>query len=138
MECDVSAENLERLRRLLVEGFGRGDLSVIDELVAEDLVEHQADVPHQGRDGLKNMVRSLRQAFPDLGYTVVQTVSDGDKAWGHFRSAGTHKGPFMGHLPTEKRIEIGVIDIARFEKHWGVPDRLKLLSQLGIFPKKAS
>ncbi len=134
---------MERLRRLLVEGFGHGDLSVVDDLVAENFVEHQADVPHQDREGFKNPIRSLREAFPDLEYVVVQTVSDRDKALEHFRSAGTHKSTFMGHPTTGKRIEIDVIDIARFEndpmvEHWGVPDRLKVLSQLGIFPKKGT
>ena len=32
-------ENLQRLERLLLEGFGEGDMSVLDEVVAEDLME---------------------------------------------------------------------------------------------------
>ncbi len=130
-------ENLHRLERLLLEGFGGGDLSVVDEVVAEELVEHQQGLP-QGREGLKSVIRSLRRAFPDLSYEVVQMVADEDKVWGHFRSRGTHEGPFMGQSPTGKPIGIDVIDIARFEggkmvEHWGVPDRLGLLIQLGLF-----
>jgi hypothetical protein len=44
----VSEENLQRLERLLLEGFGRGDMLVLDETVAEDLIEHQQGLP-QGR-----------------------------------------------------------------------------------------
>lgn len=133
----MSAENVARLRRILLEGFGGGDLAVVDELVSEDFVDHQADTPRQGREGLKQMIRSLRLAFPDLQYTVVQMADDGDKSWGHFRATGTHNGTFMGRPATGKRIEIDVIDIARFEngimvEHWGLPDRLKVLSQLGL------
>jgi predicted ester cyclase len=56
---------------------------------------------------------------------------------GHFRGRGTNTGPFTGQAPTGKKIEIDVIDIARFEdgmmvEHWGVPDRFALLLQLGL------
>jgi predicted SnoaL-like aldol condensation-catalyzing enzyme len=62
----------------LLEGFGQGDMSVLDEVVAEDFIEHQQGLP-QGREGLKDVIRDLRRAFPDLSYTVVQMVEDGDK-----------------------------------------------------------
>ncbi len=134
----MSDKNVERLERLLLEGFGQGDMSVLDEVVAEDLIEHQQGMP-QGREGLKNVIRTLRQSFPDLSYEVVQMVADEDKVWGHFRSQGTNEGPFMGQPPTGKAMQINVIDIARFEdgkivEHWGVPDQLGLLLQLGLFP----
>jgi hypothetical protein len=35
----MSEENLERLERLLLEGFGEGDMSVLDEMVTEDFME---------------------------------------------------------------------------------------------------
>jgi predicted ester cyclase len=77
----VSKENLRRLERLLLEGFGRGDMSVLDEVVAEDLIEHQRGMP-QGREGLRSVIRTLRRAFPDLRYEVVQMAADGEKVWG--------------------------------------------------------
>jgi predicted ester cyclase len=134
----VSAENTDRLKRLLLEGFGQGDMSVLDEVVAENFIEHQQGLP-QGREGLKEVIRDLRRAFPDLSYTVVQMVADGDKMWGHFRARGTNEGPFMGQDPTGKVMGIDAIDISRFEdgkmvEHWGVPDRLGTLLQLGFFP----
>ena len=67
----------------------------------------------QSREGLKNVIRTLRHSFPDLSYTVVQMVADEDKVWGHFRSRGTNEGSFMGQPPTGKTMEIDVIDIAR-------------------------
>jgi hypothetical protein len=32
---------MDRLKWLLLEGFGQGDMSVLDEVVAEDFIEHQ-------------------------------------------------------------------------------------------------
>ena len=82
--------------------------------MAEDFVEHQQGLP-QGREGLKDVIRDLRRAFPDLSYEVVQMVADGEKVWGHFRARGTNEGPFMGNSPTGKTMQIDVIDIARYE-----------------------
>jgi predicted ester cyclase len=66
-------------------------------------------------------------------------VEDGDKVWGHLRARDTNEGPFMGQDPTGTVMEIDVIDISRFQdgrmvEHWGVPDRLGALFQLGFFP----
>lgn len=131
--------NVEQLERLLLEGFGEGYISVLDELVAEEVVEHQ--LGHRpGRDGLRDTILALREAFPDLSYAVIQTVEDEDKVWGHFRARGTNEGPFMGQPPTGGKMEVDVIDIARFKngkvvEHWGVPDRLGILFQLGLLPE---
>jgi predicted ester cyclase len=108
----MSAADPDRLKRLLLEGFGTGDFTVVDEVVAQDLVEHQRGLP-QGREGLKSVIRSLREAFPDLCYTAVQMVADGDKVWGHFQGRGTNTGSFMGHPPTGKPMTLDVIDIGR-------------------------
>ncbi len=44
----MSAENTDRLKRLLIEGFGRGGMSVLDEVVTENFIQHQQGLP-QGR-----------------------------------------------------------------------------------------
>ena len=50
-----------------------------------------------------------------------------------------HDGPFMGHAPTGRPMEIDVFDLLRVEdgrivEHWGVPDRFHLMVQLGMIP----
>ena len=50
---------------------------------------------------------------------------------------GTNDGPFMGHPPTGRRMRTDVFDALRVEgdrivEHWGVPDRLGTLFQLGL------
>jgi predicted ester cyclase len=46
----------------------------------------------------------------------------------------------MGFPPTGKSFETDVMDVARFEdgkivEHWGVPDQLGLLIQLGLMQR---
>ena len=50
---------------------------------------------------------------------------------------GTNDGSFMGHPPTGRPMRTDVFDALRFEggrvvEHWGTPDRLGTLFQLGL------
>ena len=50
---------------------------------------------------------------------------------------GTHRGAFRGVAPTGAAVEIGVVDVVRVEggrlaEHWGGPDLLDALRQLGV------
>jgi len=133
-------QNIAAFRRIIEEGFGRGNLQVVDELFDAQMVEHQAGMQPPNREGVKAAIRSLRRSFPDLHYTFEHIVTDGDMVWGHIKGHGTQLGPFGPLPPTGKTIEIDVIDIGRFEngklvEHWGVPDRLSLLEQLGMVPQ---
>jgi predicted ester cyclase len=128
--------NMKRFRRLILVGFGQGDLAVVDELFAPDFVEHQEGVRPPNAEGVKGIIAYLRQALPDLNYTIEDIAASDDRVWGRLRSRGTHRGPFMGIPPTGNEIAITVIDICRFVngkivEHWGVPDQLSLLRQIG-------
>ncbi len=134
--------NEQIFRRIIEEGFNRGDLNAFEELVAADCREHQAhapDMPATGPAAPKAVAESLRRAFPDLTLTIEDMTAAGDKVWARIRSTGTHEGPFLGNAATHRPIAIDVIDIARFRDgqmvdHWGVADRLGVLLQLGLRP----
>jgi predicted ester cyclase len=136
----VSGEqNIAALRRLIEEGFGHGDLQVVDQVVDAALVEHQPGIEPPTVDGVKRAIRFLHTAFPDMQVDVKHEMAAGDMAWCHFTARGTHLGPFGRIPPTGKSYEIDVIDIARFEagrivEHWGVPDRFSQWEQLGLLP----
>lgn len=54
-------------------------------------------------------------------------------------ACGTHCGLFLGS-PTGRPIVITVMDVCQLERgkiveHWGVPNRLALLAQLGLLPQ---
>lgn len=88
----MSTENMDRLKRLLLEGFGQGDMSVLDEVVAENFIEHQQGLP-QGREGLKNVIRDLRRAFPDLSYTSSRWLRTGIRCGATSVPAARTKAP---------------------------------------------
>jgi predicted ester cyclase len=127
------------LRRLIDEGFTGGRLEVADELIDPNIVEHQDFGPDHapGADGVKAVIGSLRRAFPDFRLEIEDMTVDGDVAWSRNVATGTNEGSFMGHPPTGRPMRIDVIDVVRVRdgkitEHWGVPDRLGVMRQLGL------
>jgi predicted ester cyclase len=126
------------VRRLLDEGFTRGRLWVVDELVADDMQEHQPRGPGHppGPGGVKAVIGSLRLAFSDFQLSVQDLAVAGDVVWTRNLATGTHDGPFGSRAPTGRRIAITVSDVMRVKsgqivEHWGLPDHLTLMGQLG-------
>ena len=74
------AENKTIARRFNDEVWDKGDQSALDELFAEDAVDHGA-IPGQpqGREGHKYQVNLFRSAFPDLHVTAEDIFSEGDR-----------------------------------------------------------
>jgi predicted ester cyclase len=126
------------LRRLINEGFSEGRLEVADELVSDDCVEHQNYGPGHA-PGARSVIGSLRAAFPDFRLVVQDLAVHGDVVWARNVASGTNHGSFMGHQPTGRSMRVDVIDVVRVRdgrivEHWGVPDRLSALMQLGLAP----
>jgi predicted ester cyclase len=131
-------ENTEVFRRVIEEGFGRGNLDALDDCLPATFAEHQYGLPPT-LAGFKQVIASLRRGIPDLKHTIDEMIVSDDKVWVRMTARGTHLGPFMGFAPTGKSFEIAVLDVCRFEngkvvEHWGVPDRFALLHQLGLLP----
>ena len=133
-------ENEGVFRRLIDEGFNKGNLFALDELFAPNFMEHQDGIVPPNVEGVKGAIVSLRTPFPDLNLTIEEIVASGDKTWARITGRGTHRAPFMGGSPTGKSFAITVIDICQFEngkivEHWGVADRASLMEQLGLLPR---
>lgn len=127
------------VRRLIEEGFNEGNLDVADELISPNSVEHQNFGPNHasGAEGVKAVIASLRRAFPDFHLAIDDLAVDGDTVWLRMTGTGTNDGSFMGHSPTGRTMRTDVFDALRVEndrivEHWGVPDRLGTLFQLGL------
>ena len=129
-------------RRLIEEGFNGGDLRVADSVTSPDLAEHQDFGPDHapGAEGVRAVISSLRRAFSDFHLQIEDTAVSGDTVWARLTATGTHDGAFMGHPPTGLQMRATVFDVVRvvdgrMVEHWGVPDRLSVLHQLGIVPR---
>ena len=135
----MASDTESTVRRLIEEGFNGGHLAIADELTAPDFVEHQEFGPDHapGAEGVRAVIASLKRAFSDFHLAIDDLVVDGETAWLRMTGTGTNDGSFMGHPPTGRRMRADVIDIIRVKdgrmvEHWGVPDRLGVLFQLGL------
>jgi predicted ester cyclase len=130
--------NVAAFRRVMDEGFSRGDLDAVDEVVCAEYREHERGPGwNLGRTGLKRIIELLRVAFPDLKATVVDVVGSGEKMCFRVQYEGTNEGPMLGYPATGRKVTWESMDIVRFDEdgtlleHWGLLDRLGVLEQLG-------
>ena len=138
------SDALTVMRRMFDEGFATGGTAVVDELCAADLVEHQFGMDGVGADAIqhvKDAIRDVHAATPDISFTIEDSVEHGDTIWVRVRARGTATGPFFGP-PSGRPVDITVVDIARIVdgrivEHWGVSDRFALLAQTGILNRLA-
>jgi len=124
--------------KLIEEGFNKGKLPAVDEVVSPDAKEHQRG-NHDGSEGTKEVIRTLRSWFPDFSMHAEDILVSGDKVWARFRATGTNLGSIMKMPPTGRKMDIAVIDVVRIKdgkivEHWGVPDQLGMMLQTGLFP----
>ncbi len=132
---------LAAFRRLIEDGFNTGDLDAIDEVVSPDMIEHQfakpgVPAPKVGPRGVKAIVMELRRGSDDLHLEIEDIALQGDTVWARIRATGTDTGGQLGLPPSNRPIDITVIDVVRYVdglavEHWGVPDRFAVLQQTG-------
>ncbi len=134
----MSDVNKAATRRFIDEAFGKGNLAVVDELVADDYVDHNPP-PNLPADkaGLKQVVTMFRSAFPDLTVTVQDIVAEGDKVAVRVVTRGTHQGELMGVAATSRTVTVDEQHFVRISnrklvEHWGVEDNLWMMQQLGV------
>ena len=82
-------------------------------------------------------VERFHAAFPDLKFTVDETVSEKDRLVVSWTITGTHKGVFMGIAATNKKVTASGITIHQIEdgkilETTAVWDALGLIHQLGV------
>jgi steroid delta-isomerase-like uncharacterized protein len=131
----MSEQNKARIRRVIEEVYNRGDLAVVDEVAASDLVIHGSQEIH-GREAAKQHVAALRAGFPDLHFTVEDQIAEGDIVVTRWTARGTHNGKFQSVPATGKEVRLVGTDIDRIVggkvvECWAHVDELGLMRQLG-------
>ncbi|HYK05857.1 MAG TPA: ester cyclase [Thermoanaerobaculia bacterium] len=125
------------VRKLVEEAQEGGNLAVVEELVADDFIDHS---PLPGlpptRDGVVMLFAGMKQAFPDLRVIIEEQIADGEKVATRKTFVGTHRAPFLGIDATGNAVRFEVIDIltvrdGKIREHRVVADQLALLRQLG-------
>ena len=133
-------ENMTTNRRFYEEVINQQHLAVVDEVAGEEYVSHSfpPGLP-PGREGLKAFISAFHAAFPDGQLSIDQMIAEGDTVATRLTFRGTHTGDFLGIPATGKQVVVPALDMARYAhgklvEHWGGPDQMSLMQQLGVIP----
>lgn len=137
MATTSTTENAAIARRIPEEVATEGNVDLIDEICADDVVDHSPLGEPRGREAMKEQLRGILEVFSDFSATVEDTVTEGDTVAMRVTLRGTHDGEFMGVAATGKRFEIDNMVFTRIEdgkiaERWVLPDMLGLFTQLGV------
>jgi predicted ester cyclase len=121
-------------RRLIDEAFNDGRLSVLDELLTKDFVDHSACRKVGGVAELRERIALLRLAMPDLHICVNQMAAADNMTWAAVSVRGTTRGG-PGLPPADQCLGFSRIDTCRYvngriAEYW--TETADLLEQLGI------
>jgi predicted ester cyclase len=133
----MSSDAVNQARRFWEEGFNGRDLSVLDELIGDDYVNHAA-LPGTppGAAGQAAVMERLWAAFPDGRFDIAHVAVDGDVVICIGTMSGTHEGELLGVPPSGRRVEWRMCHIMRFGpdgraiEHSAIRDDLGLMRQM--------
>ena len=135
----VAQRNKDLVKRAVKQIWNDGNYDDLEEFITRDFTIHFATPGEQirGLEGVKQFYTELRQAFPDIHFTIDSQIAEADKVVTQWTARGTHKGVFRGIQPTGRKFSMTSIDIDRFVdgkvvECWPSMDELGLLRQLGV------
>ena len=131
------------IKRFYNEVLTGGNLSLIDEMVTDDVVDHEEGFPGQppGKEGREVLCERHQGRVPGpRGEDVRAGARRREPEVVHTVLTGTHQGDFAGVPATGKSVEFSGIDIIRVQdgkvaEHWGSTDTMSLMQQIGAVPK---
>ncbi len=137
----MTTEDNKTLVRRFYEEIDKGNLAAMDEIVADNYIDHNPPpFPGlaSGRDGLKQSFEIFRKATPGYHH-IEEQIAEGDKVVTRMTSYGKHEGDLPGAPRTGNDLKMTSITIHRIAggklvEKWSEKDVLGFLIQIGIIP----
>jgi len=133
-----------RIERQAVETLYRAFSDKNPDLVDEVLAPIWDDIPlapgqRSGPEGIKPIIQSIVQAFPDVQIIVHDMIQQPGRIGVRAEVTGTHLGEIFGIAATGKKVsfrlhEFHTLDGERLTTTWHLEDWFGLFLQLGQFP----
>jgi len=133
----MTTPNKAIVRRYFTEVLSAGNLELIDTLIAPDYVSHYPAGYELGGgpEDVRQIVTSVRRAFPDVHFTVDDLIAEGEKVVCRWTFQGVQEGDFMGIPASGRKATVMGIAVYRVVNHqiaeaWFTWDALGLMRQL--------
>ena len=137
----TTAEQNKALVRKFYEEIDKGNIGILDELVAEDYIDHNPPpFPStlSGRERLRSEFKIFWESTP--GYHKIEDqIAEGDKVVTRLTSYGKHQGDLPGAPATGNDMKMTSITIHRIAngklvEKWAEKDVMSMLQQIGVMP----
>ena len=130
------AENKKNAEKFIDEIFNKVNLEDISTFVTPDLIYHTSGGDITGMENFKNWVSADHSLFPDIHFTIEESISELNKVATVWIVEGTHTKEFRGIPATHKKFETAGVNIFHFEGNkikeaWVVVDGLSAALQVG-------
>ena len=138
------SETNKAIVRRFFETANAGNIDQWDEILVEDYVHHDPQMPpemQRGRDNYKQGISGFLSAFPDGHLAVEDLIAEGDRVVSRIVFNGTHNGDLMGIPPSGKPVTFNMIGIwriagGRIAEGWVNFDILGVMQQIGVIPEQ--
>jgi steroid delta-isomerase-like uncharacterized protein len=134
-------EAKEIIRRWNDEGWSGGKYDLAHEIISPDMVVHGAggQTVGMGPDGLIDLIKTWRTAFPDGRMEIDDLIVEGDTVAIRNTWHGTHEAEFYGVPPSGKQVSVTSVGIDRVtdglvSEGWGELDMVGMMQQMGALP----
>jgi predicted ester cyclase len=133
--------NTEQNKAIVVrfnkEFIEQGNENAFNELLSINVINHSAPagMPN-GKDSFHFFLNEvLRKGFPNLTVEIQEQIAERDLVTTRKKIRATHSGEIFGIPPSNKEVEINIIDIIRIQdgkyaEHWGQSNFDEVLKQI--------
>lgn len=131
-------EQNKELARNFIAAIDRNDFAMIKELGSADFALSAPGLTEPlNVDTLIQVIQAHYAAFPDWKHTIEGIISEGNTVVMRIVQNGTHKAPYEGIPPTEKKVTepglfLVIVDNGRVKGGYVIEDSLGLYLQLGM------
>jgi predicted ester cyclase len=129
------------IRRWNDEGWSAGNYDLAHEIIAPVMTVHGAggQAVGMGPEGLIDLIKTWRTAFPDGRMTVDDIIVEGDLVGIRNTWHGTQTESFYGIPPSGKQVHVTSVGLDRVKdgqvvEGWGELDMVGMMQQLGAMP----
>ena len=126
------------VRRLTDEVFLAGNVSALDELVADSFTSHDPPPGIPGtKDGLRQLAEMVTAAFSDRAADFDEFLDTADgRVVENWAMTGKHTGEAFGLPPSGQEIRVRGVELWRCEngkiaEHWGAVDMSDVFTKAG-------
>jgi steroid delta-isomerase-like uncharacterized protein len=124
------------------ESWNKGNLDVMDEIFAKDVICHTPSVQDEkGLEAYKNRLTDTRMDYPDFKVTIDEIIVEGNTVADRWTCEATFSGPGKtmpipgtGKKLVAKGTWVGHFVDGRIVEDWYTYDLLSWLQQAGILP----